>query len=59
MGVCFSSLVKGISSTARNTAQIRIIHWSVFPRIQLNTGIYGPEKIHIWTLFTQCSTKHF
>ena len=20
----------------------------------LNTGKYGPEKLHVWTIFTQC-----
>ena len=39
--------------------QIRSFLWSVFSRIfplsvfSLNAGKYGPEKLRIWTLFTQ------
>ena len=40
------------------SVQIRSFFWSVFSRIRtvfsLNAGKYGPEKIRIWTLFTQC-----
>ena len=28
--------------------------WSYFPEFGLNKGSYGPEKLRIQTLFTQC-----
>ena len=36
------------------SVQIRSFFWSVF---RPNTGKCGPEKISIWTLFTQCQFR--
>ena len=58
---CFSS-IPFRKTSLRERVQIRSFFLPVFSCIQsgqisvfsLNTGKYGPEKLRIWTLFTQC-----
>ena len=35
------------------SVQMRSFLGPFFPGFGLNTGIYGPEKLRIWTLFAQ------
>ena len=54
-----------ISFHCLKSVRMRCFFWSVFSRIQteyreilyLYTGKYGPEKLRVWTLFKQCSSK--
>ena len=39
--------------------EIRSTNVFEFVRISTNAGKYGPEKLKIWTLFTQCSLLDF
>ena len=48
-----------ITSTAGKVFKYGVFSGPYFPVFGLNTGKYGPEKLRIWTLFTQWETYVF
>ena len=45
--------VSSNQSTVWKKSKYGVFSGPYFPVLGLNTGKYGPEKLHIWTLFTQ------
>ena len=49
--------VVDIDNTARKVSKYGAFSGPYFPVFGLDTGKYGPEKLGIWTLFTQCKCR--
>ena len=54
--ICISSISipKYASKYCTKSIQMQSFSGPYFPAFELNSGKYGPEKLHIWTLFAQC-----
>ena len=49
-----TQLTKLVTHTVWKVSKYGVFSGPYFLVFELNTGKYGPEKLRIWTLFTQC-----